>query len=49
MNNMSGGNGMMPPRAPFGPPGPGSAMPKTRPNYTKLGGWEQLHFLNAGD
>ena len=37
MNNMSGGHGMMPPRAPFGPPGPGSTMPKTRPNYTKLG------------
>ena len=38
MNDMSGGHGMMPPRAPFGPPGPGSTMPKTRPNYTKLGG-----------
>ena len=37
MNDLSGGHGMMPPRAPFGPPGPGSAMPKTRPNYTKLG------------
>ena len=36
-NDMSGGHGMMPPRAPFGPPGPGSTMPKTRPNYTKLG------------
>ena len=39
MNDMSGGHGMMPPRAPFGPPGPGSTMPKTRPNYTKLGGY----------
>lgn len=37
-SDMSGGHGMMPPRAPFGPPGPGSTMPKTRPNYTKLGG-----------
>ena len=37
MNDLSGGHGMMPPRAPFGPPGPGSTMPKTRPNYTKLG------------
>ncbi|KAL6719228.1 Serine/threonine kinase [Lecanora helva] len=36
MNDMSGGHGMMPPRAPFGPPGPGSAIPKPRPNYTKL-------------
>lgn len=38
-NDMNGGHGMMPPRAPFGPPGPGSAMPKSRPNYTKLGGY----------
>lgn len=37
MNDLSGGNVMMPPRAPFGPPGPGAAMPKSRPNYTKLG------------
>ena len=37
MNDMSGGSGMMPPRAPFGPPGPGSSIPRTRPNYTKLG------------
>lgn len=37
MNDMSGGNVIMPPRAPFGPPGPGSAVPKSRPNYTKLG------------
>lgn len=36
MNDMSGGHGMMPPRAPFGPPAPGSSMPRTRPNYTKL-------------
>ncbi|KAL9102977.1 MAG: hypothetical protein Q9163_001930 [Psora crenata] len=36
MNDMRGGHGMMPPRAPFGPPGPGSTMPKSRPNYTKL-------------
>ena len=39
MNDMSGGHGMMPPRAPFGPPGPGSTMPKSRPNYAKLGRW----------
>ncbi len=37
MNDLSGGSGMMPPRAPFGPPGPGTAVPKSRPNYTKLG------------
>ena len=37
MNDMSGGHGMMPPRAPFGPPGPSSTISKARPNYTKLG------------
>ena len=37
MNDLSGGHGMMPPRAPFGPPAPGSSMPRSRPNYTKLG------------
>ena len=41
MNDMSGGHGMMPPRAPFGPPGPGSTMPKSRPNYSKLGWWKK--------
>ncbi|KAL8719118.1 MAG: hypothetical protein Q9225_003830 [Loekoesia sp. 1 TL-2023] len=35
-NALSGGHGMMPPRAPFGPPPPGSTMPKSRPNYSKL-------------
>jgi classical protein kinase C len=28
---------MMPPRHPYAPPGPNSGMPKSRPNYTKLG------------
>ncbi|MCJ1261593.1 Serine/threonine kinase [Lobaria immixta] len=36
MNDLSGGHGMMPPRAPFGSPPPGSGIPKTRSNYTKL-------------
>ncbi|PNY27155.1 Protein kinase C [Tolypocladium capitatum] len=27
---------LMPPRNPYAPPGPGSAMPKPRPNFTKL-------------
>ncbi|KAL8745507.1 MAG: hypothetical protein Q9190_002359 [Brigantiaea leucoxantha] len=36
MNDLSGGHGMMPPRAPFGPPPPGSSVPKSRPNYSKL-------------
>lgn len=33
-----GGPGdMMPPRHPYANPGPGQAMPKARPNFTKLG------------
>lgn len=28
---------LMPPRHPYAPPGPGQGIPKTRPNYTKLG------------
>ena len=36
-SNLAGGQGMMPPRAPFGPPAPGSTIPKSRMNYTKLG------------
>lgn len=31
-----GGGDLMPPRGPFATPGPGS-VPKTRPNFTKLG------------
>ncbi|RDL39966.1 Protein kinase C [Venustampulla echinocandica] len=32
-----GGHGdMMPPRHPYAPPGPGTGMPKSRPNFTKL-------------
>jgi Hr1 repeat len=36
-SQLSGGNTMMPPAAPFARPGPGSNMPKNRPNYSKLG------------
>jgi classical protein kinase C len=36
-SNMGANNGMMPPSAPFARPGPGSNMPKARPNYSKLG------------
>lgn len=28
---------LMPPRHPYAPPGPGAGMPKSRPNFTKLG------------
>jgi len=36
-SQLGGGHGMMPPRAPFGPPAPSSTTPKARPNYSKLG------------
>jgi hypothetical protein len=36
-SQLSGGNSMMPPSAPFARPGPQSTMPKGRPNYSKLG------------
>lgn len=38
-----GGHGnVMPPRHPYAPPAPGQSMPRSRPNYTKLG-------MHAGD
>lgn len=36
-SRIGGHDNMMPPRHPYAPPGPGSSMPKTRPNFTKLG------------
>ncbi|KAI4238996.1 MAG: hypothetical protein LQ349_000677 [Xanthoria aureola] len=36
IEDLSGGNGIMPPRAPFGPQAPGSGIPRSRPNYSKL-------------
>lgn len=36
-SNLDSAPGMMPPRAPFGPPGPSSGTPRSRPNYSKLG------------
>lgn len=42
-----GGHGdMMPPRHPYAPPGPNTGMPKSRPNYTKLG-MQQSKFLKS--
>ena len=35
--DLSGGQAIMPPRAPFGPQAPGSSMPKSRQTYSKLG------------
>ncbi|KAF2460966.1 hypothetical protein BDY21DRAFT_136295 [Lineolata rhizophorae] len=38
-SQLSGGRGLMPPRAPYAPPAPASNLPsKPRSNYTKLGG-----------
>ena len=36
-DQMGAGTGMMPPRPPYGPQAPVGAMPKARPNYSKLG------------
>jgi hypothetical protein len=38
-SNLSGGQGLMPPRAPYAPQGPGSRP--QRPNYSKLGTFGQ--------
>lgn len=37
MDQLGAGTGVMPPRPPFGPSAPGTAVPKARPNYSKLG------------
>ncbi|KAK4617654.1 hypothetical protein CLAFUW4_12247 [Fulvia fulva] len=34
--SMGGAPGLMPPRAPYAPPGPGDRSPRARPNYSKL-------------
>jgi hypothetical protein len=36
-SQLSGGNMIMPPSAPFARPGPASVSPKARPNFSKLG------------
>ena len=41
-------HGMMPPRAPFGPPGPAAATPKARPNFSKLGESLILPTISCG-
>ena len=35
--SQGGAPGMMPPRAPYAPPGPADRSPRARPNYSKLG------------
>ena len=39
MDTLGAGSGMMPPRPPYGPSNPAAGMPKARPNYSKLGGY----------
>ena len=51
-SQLGGGHGMMPPRAPFGPPAPSSTTPKARPNYSKLGmlaGWTGCSSIASTD
>ncbi|KAF2401549.1 hypothetical protein EJ06DRAFT_395938 [Trichodelitschia bisporula] len=45
-SQLSGGNMMMPPTAPFARPGPGSGVPRARPNYSKLDliKWDTPHL-----
>ncbi|CAG8977170.1 hypothetical protein HYALB_00003391 [Hymenoscyphus albidus] len=35
-SQIGGHDNIMPPRHPYAPPGPGSSVPKSRPNFTKL-------------
>ena len=44
-SDLAAAQGLMPPRAPYAPPGPGSQQPK-RPNYSKLGASLYPHSLN---
>ncbi|KAJ9648158.1 Serine/threonine kinase [Coniosporium tulheliwenetii] len=43
---LSGGQALMPPRAPYAPPGPAAGQPKARPNYSKLDliKWDTPHL-----
>lgn len=42
-----GGNGLMPPRAPYAPPAPSSGSPKGRPNYSRLGEHSMTEIWNC--
>jgi classical protein kinase C len=45
-----GGHGdMMPPRHPYAPPGPGTGVPHSRPNFTKLGSaiWSLVTYTSS--
>ena len=43
--SMGGAPGLMPPRAPYAPPGPSDRTPKARPNYSKLGKHDNTKLL----
>lgn len=45
-SQLSGGQGIMPPRAPYAPSAPSAPMPKSRPNYSKLGQSRRCLFLD---
>lgn len=38
-----GAPGLMPPRAPYAPPGPADRSPRARPNYSKLGMYAKFY------
>lgn len=44
--SQGGAPGLMPPRAPYAPPGPSDRSPRARPNYSKLG--EYMGMLTTG-
>ena len=41
-SQLNAGHGLMPPRAPYAPPGPAAGTPKARPNYSRLGMTRQV-------
>lgn len=46
-SQLSGGNAIMPPSAPFARPGPASSMPRGRPNYSRLGQLQPWYNLRC--
>lgn len=43
--SQGGAPGLMPPRAPYAPPGPADRSPRARPNYSKLGEYMDIARL----
>ena len=46
--SMGGAPGLMPPRAPYAPPGPADRSPRARPNYSKLGMYSKNAYTSHG-